>query len=148
MEWQYELNAIDDAAARLWDEIKDQQLIVFIGEMGAGKTTLIQALGVHLGVKEKMSSPSFSIINEYISDAGTIYHIDLYRCRSEEEAIRAGVEDCVYSGSLCFVEWPSKAPGIFPEITRSVCIEAVDESTRKIGINDVSVEELKVLSRL
>jgi tRNA threonylcarbamoyladenosine biosynthesis protein TsaE len=79
-----------------------------------------------------VSSPTFSIINEYESLVGTIYHIDLYRCENEDEAIRAGVEECLYSGSTCLVEWPSKAPGIFPVDTLYVNMTVIDGETRKI----------------
>ena len=148
MEWQYNLNDIHETASRVLIEAGEQKLIVFNGQMGAGKTTLIQALCFELGVKERVSSPTFSIINEYQSAAMTIYHIDLYRCKNEEEAIRAGVEECLYSGNFCFVEWPSVAPDIFPPLTWQVSLELVNESTRKIIVNDISAEELKHLSRM
>jgi tRNA threonylcarbamoyladenosine biosynthesis protein TsaE len=85
--------------------------------MGAGKTTLIEAICAAKGVREHTSSPTFSIINQYgyteDGEEKLIYHIDLYRLKDEEEIIQAGVEDCVYSGSLCMIEWPQKAPDLF-----------------------------------
>jgi tRNA threonylcarbamoyladenosine biosynthesis protein TsaE len=108
--------------------------------MGAGKTTFILALCEMKGVKEVMGSPTFSIINEYFfkenSGAGKIYHIDLYRLKDEEEAIRAGVEDCFYSDHTCFIEWPEKAPGILPPGTLHVFIEVTDTQTRSLTLQE------------
>ncbi len=85
-------------------------------------------------VKETVSSPTFSIINEYSYPGGILYHLDLYRLKDEQEAIRAGVEDCLYSGEICLVEWPERAPGIFPEDTLEIFLEIQDENTRKIRV--------------
>jgi len=79
-----------------------------------------------------VGSPTYSIINEYIYPGGRIYHLDLFRLQDEQEAIRAGVEDCLYSGDTCLVEWPEKAPGIFPADSLHVLIEVLDNRTRKI----------------
>lgn len=115
----------------------DRRVVAFNGEMGAGKTTFIHAVCEELGVKEDtIGSPTFSIINQYQSTAGqAIYHIDLYRLKGEEEAIQAGVEDCLYSGNYCFVEWPGKAASLFPENTLQVQLLPVDNHTRKLIIN-------------
>src|SRR5689334_10538011 len=106
--------------------------------MGAGKTTLIHALSYAKGVIYALRSPTFSIINEYEYDCeGTwrpLFHIDLYRLNGEEEIFRAGVEDCLNSGYTCLVEWPEKAPGIFPPDTIHVYIEVVDGHTRELRI--------------
>jgi tRNA threonylcarbamoyladenosine biosynthesis protein TsaE len=97
--------------------------------MGTGKTTFIAALCRAKGVQSIPSSPTFSLINEYTLMSGDpIYHIDLYRLRDEEEAREAGVEDCLFSGNFCLVEWPEKAPGIFPENTLHVRIETLPET--------------------
>jgi len=104
--------------------------------MGSGKTTFIHALCDVKGVKDVVGSPTFSIINEYVFEENgviqKIYHIDLYRLKDEEEALRAGVEDCLYSDHICFVEWPEKAEDILPEETVHVAIRIVDEQTRQI----------------
>ena len=106
--------------------------------MGAGKTTFIHALCEIKGVKDVVGSPTFSIINEYFlpDTGGKIYHIDLYRLGNEDEAVRAGVEDCLYGDNICFVEWPEKAPGIFPPETLHLEIEAIDSNTRHLTIQD------------
>jgi tRNA threonylcarbamoyladenosine biosynthesis protein TsaE len=135
MELVYSLNEIGEAAKMVLEAVGEAKVVAFEGEMGAGKTTLIQSVCKELGVSGTVSSPTFSIINEYASDFGTIFHIDLYRCRSEEEVVRAGVEECLYSGNLCLVEWPSRAPGIFPDETTRLAITQLDGHTRKIIVN-------------
>lgn len=116
------------------------KVFAFHGQMGTGKTTFIHALCGVKGVKDVVGSPTFSIINEYAyTDNGVvkkIYHIDLYRLKDEEEAIRAGVEDCLYSNDICLVEWPEKAPGIFPADTVHIYMQPVDTQTRRVEIGD------------
>ena len=136
MKITYELSDIKDAAARFWKAIGVKKIIAFHGNMGAGKTTFIHALCEVKGVKDVVGSPTFSIINEYYYPSGKIFHIDLYRLKDEEEAIRAGVEDCLYSDHICFVEWPEKAPGLFPNGTDHVFIEVEDSETRGLTIQD------------
>lgn len=134
----YSLNETNKAAAEFWEKAENGKVFAFHGEMGAGKTTFIHALCEIKGVKDVISSPTFPIINEYKYDCeGTmrlLFHMDLYRLKDEEEAIRAGVEDCLFSGFICLVEWPEKAPGIFPDNTIHVYLELVDEQTRRIKI--------------
>lgn len=136
MELTVKLTDIKQKAEEFWEVIDDEKVIAFHGEMGSGKTTFIHALCEVLKVSSTISSPTFSIINEYSYPSGTMYHIDLYRLKDEDEAIRAGVEDCLYSGNICLVEWPEKAPGIFPETTRHVDIEFVDTQTRRLRLDD------------
>src|ERR1700712_2129850 len=132
MERIYTLPEIDVVARVFWESFPDKKIFAFKGNMGAGKTNFIRALCGVKNVEDTVGSPTFSIINEYGSDAGRIYHMDLYRLKNEEEAIRAGVEDCLYSGDICLVEWPDRAPGIFPDTSIGILLEAIDESTRKI----------------
>ena len=138
MEWVFSKEDINTVAKEFWQAIKDRTVIAFHGQMGAGKTTFIHALCDAKGVKDAVGSPTFSIINEYEYDCeGTkriLFHIDLYRLSSEEEVIRAGVEDCLNSGYTCLVEWPEKAPGIFPADTLNVFIDLVNEKTRRLKI--------------
>lgn len=136
MEFRYGLGDIDKAAEEVLKKAGRSRVLAFYGEMGAGKTTFIHALCHRMGVKGTLSSPTFAIINEYTAANGPVYHIDLYRCANEEDAIRAGVEDCLYSGNLCLVEWPSRAEGIFPADTLRITIHEDDENTRRITIHD------------
>jgi tRNA threonylcarbamoyladenosine biosynthesis protein TsaE len=132
MEWVFTLPEIDDIARIFWESFPDKKIYAFQGNMGAGKTSFVSALCRIKKVREVVGSPTFSIINEYSYPEGDIYHMDLYRLKDEEEAIKAGVEDCLYSGEICLVEWPDRAPGIFPEETLGIFFENQDENTRKI----------------
>jgi tRNA threonylcarbamoyladenosine biosynthesis protein TsaE len=134
MEICFRLQDLGTAASTFWQQFPLQTVFAFHGGMGAGKTTFIHALCAARGVTGPMGSPTFSIINEYRYPGGNIYHLDLYRLKDEEEALRAGVEDVLYSGDLCLVEWPDRAPGIFPPGTADIRIEALDPDTRKITI--------------
>lgn len=130
------MDEIETAAAKCLAAIKGRMVVAFHGAMGAGKTTFINAMCNVLQVKDSVSSPTFSIINEYKTAYNeTIYHIDLYRLKDEEEAIAAGVEDGLYSGSICLVEWPEKAPHLFPENTVHCYLETVSNNERKLRIN-------------
>jgi len=126
------------AANQLLQIAGDTKVFAFHGEMGAGKTTFIHALCDAKSVKDVVGSPTFSIINEYAYDCdGTkrmLFHIDLYRIKDEAEAIQAGVEDCLYSGHTCFVEWPDKARGLFPADTMHVYLSVIDSQTRQLSI--------------
>ncbi len=136
MEVNFTLDEIGEAAKKMLALAASNKVIALHGEMGAGKTTFVHALCEGLGVKDAVTSPTFSIINQYQGMAGeTIYHIDLYRLKDEEEAIQAGVEDCLYSGNYCFVEWPEKAASLFPETTLHIHIAVTNNDTRKLTIN-------------
>ena len=115
----FSLDHIHEAAAQCWQTARQYRCIAFSGGLGAGKTTFIHALCDHIGVKDAVSSPTFSLINEYhYEQDGTdciIYHMDWYRLRDTEEAINAGMEDCLMQpGAQCFVEWPEQAPELLP----------------------------------
>lgn len=136
MHMGYSISQINDAARMLYPYCKEYKVIAFHGEMGSGKTTLISALCSLLGCRSQVSSPTFSIIQEYSTDSGEpIYHIDLYRIAGEQEAMAAGVEETLFSGHLCFVEWPEIAPGIFPENTVHVYLKVINETTRDLSIS-------------
>lgn len=133
------LDNINDAAHEFASLMGDETVYAFYGEMGAGKTTFINALCKELGVEEDITnSPSFSIINEYRSDttAELIYHFDLYRLESLEEAFDIGLEDYFDSGALCFLEWPERVDDILPDDTIKVEIKINDVNSRTIVIND------------
>jgi tRNA threonylcarbamoyladenosine biosynthesis protein TsaE len=139
MELEYSLDEVKEVATRLWNGFNSSRIFAFHGQMGAGKTTLINALCDVKQVKDTVSSPTFSIINEYLYEesgyARSIYHIDLYRLKDEDEAIRAGVEDCIFSGQICLVEWPERAPGLLPPDTIHLHFEVLDEGRRRLKIN-------------
>jgi tRNA threonylcarbamoyladenosine biosynthesis protein TsaE len=131
----YILENIRDAASQVWLEQKAKKIWAFHGEMGAGKTTFIHSLCEILGLKTAITSPTYSIINEYEgTEVGTIFHMDWYRLKDTEEAVNAGVEDVLFSGNICFIEWPEKAAELLPEDTLHVYIRTVDTQTRSIEI--------------
>jgi len=110
-------------------------IILFSGEMGAGKTTLIKQLCVALGIDDEVSSPTFSLVNEYGSPNGPVYHFDLYRIRSVDELYDIGYEDYFFSGYLCMVEWPEMASELIP--TEHVMVNIrVENDQRTITVTD------------
>ncbi len=110
------LSELPTAAVQIIEAIGDRNVLAFYGEMGVGKTTFIKAVCVALGVKETISSPTFSIVNEYLSASGRkIYHFDFYRIKDINEAFDMGYEEYLYSDALCFIEWPEKIEAILPE---------------------------------
>ena len=138
MELTFQLQDIRKAAREFLDQTRDYFVFAFHGEMGAGKTTFIHALCDEMQVSSTVGSPTFSIINEYSYPGGSLFHIDLYRLNDEEEAVRAGIEDCLYSGDICFVEWPERIPHLFPEHTLHVFLEATDNNTRLLSVELLS----------
>ncbi len=110
-----QLDELDAVAHRILGEGRQQSVWLFVGEMGAGKTTLIKALCRALGVVSMVQSPTFSIVNEYTTHEGhSVYHFDCYRLRNEAEALDIGVEEYFDSGSYCFVEWPERITALWP----------------------------------
>jgi len=104
------------AAKKILDESNSEKIFVFKGEMGSGKTTLIKELCLQIGVISAMSSPTFSLINEYETNSGeVVYHFDFYRLEDEQEAFDYGYEDYFFSGNYCFIEWPEKIPNLIPD---------------------------------
>ena len=132
------VNQLNDFAIRFWQLVENKKLFAFHGEMGSGKTTLITVICKAKGVEELISSPTYSIINEYRfyenKTEKKIYHLDLYRLNSMEEIIQAGVEDCIYSGDICFIEWPEKIPEFLNENTVKVFIEIMGDTSRQVKI--------------
>ena len=130
----FTLQTINEVAAMFWKRYQQRKVWAFHAAMGTGKTTFIHSLCNHvLNIKENISSPTFSIINEYNSPiAGTVFHTDWYRLKEEEEAINAGIEDILHSGNICLIEWPEKAINLLPDNTLHIFMEALDEHTRRI----------------
>lgn len=128
-----DLDALQQAAQKLLDFASDRKKMIFTGDIGAGKTTFIQYICKHLGVEEAVTSPTFPIINQYILNSkDRIYHIDLYRLKSEAEAIDIGIEDYLFDENYCFIEWPQIIENLLPEEIVRISIETLDDSTRKM----------------
>lgn len=138
MVFEVSIDRLDVFSERFWKLVGASKVFLFHGEMGAGKTTLISALCKYKGVKEAISSPTFSIINEYVfHEPGSekrIFHLDLYRLNSIEEIIGAGVEDCIYSNNICFVEWPEKSPLLFDKDSVNVFVSTINDKLREVKV--------------
>ncbi len=133
---EYDISKIQAVAKQVLAKFASKKVWAFYAPMGAGKTTFINALCHILNVKDAVSSPTFAIINEYTSTQfATIYHMDWYRLKSEEEAINAGVEDALKNGDLCLVEWPEKATDLLPIDVLTIKIELINIDTRRITID-------------
>ncbi len=130
----FSLAEIDAAAEKLLAE-NPKKIILFNGEMGAGKTTFIKALGTALGVLDTMSSPTFSLVNEYHSHEGKIiFHFDWYRIKQESEALDMGIDDYLYSGHYCLMEWSEKIPNLIPEQHSVVNLSVLANGNRQMAI--------------
>ena len=112
----YTIEDLGIIAKKVIEEAKTKTIWIFEGEMGAGKTTLIKAICKELGVMSHVQSPTFSIVNEYLTNEGeTIYHFDFYRLKKEEEALDFGIEEYFDSGNICLLEWAEKIESLLPE---------------------------------
>lgn len=134
MKKTYSLSEIDEVANELLPQI-NSNIVLLNGEMGAGKTTMIKALCKALKCPDVVSSPTFSLINEYRTvDHKPLYHFDCYRIENEEEAYDFGAEEYLYSGHLCLIEWSENIQSLLPENCSLVTLEKVDLTTRKITL--------------
>lgn len=125
------INELGIVAEHLLHFTNGDKFFVFEGEMAAGKTTFIKAFCEALGVKDVVSSPTFSIVNEYESTAGTVYHFDFYRLKNLQEAYDIGYEEYFYSNNYCLVEWPQKVEELLPEQYIKVIIDIIGASQRR-----------------
>lgn len=126
------LTELPAAAQQIIQFAGKQRIFLFYGDMGAGKTTFIKSLCEVLGVKESVTSPTFSIVNEYRGADATVYHFDFYRLKSQTEAFDMGYEEYFYSGAYCFIEWPEKIDDLLPDSYLKVSIKAISPIAREI----------------
>ena len=131
---KYELENIAVVAREIVSQSGGAKVFLFHGQMGAGKTTLIKALCAALGTDENISSPTFSIVNEYLIPKGKIYHFDFYRLKNQAEAMDMGCEEYFYSGEYCFIEWPEKIPDLLPDSYVDIMIDITSDNSREIHI--------------
>ena len=132
MEIEFSLIQINEVAEKIITE-NPKKVILFNGEMGVGKTTLIKQLCKNLGVQEATSSPTFSLVNEYqITNNQFVYHFDVYRLKTESEALDMGIEEYFYSGNWCFIEWSEKIPNLIPDEHSKINIELLANGNRKL----------------
>ena len=119
------LDEIPEVANKIINQLQ-YKLITFEGEMGAGKTTFIKEFVKVLGTNDEVSSPTFSIVNEYETDKGKVYHFDFYRLNHEDEALDFGIEEYLYSNQYCLMEWPNKIANFIPDEHHTITLENVD----------------------
>ena len=131
------LSELSTVAEKLLYFANGEKFFIFDGEMAAGKTTFIKSFCEVLGVKVVVSSPTFSIVNEYESLNCTVYHFDFYRLKNLREAYDIGYEDYFYSGAYCLIEWPSKVEELLPEKYTKVEIEILGETERKFSFTKI-----------
>lgn len=132
-EIEFTLTTISQAASLFIEKIGDRHIFLFDGEMGSGKTTFIAEICRQLGADDDFGSPTFSLVNEYADSSGKpIYHFDLYRIESPQEAFNMGVEDYFSSGKLCLVEWPDRLGPLVPDEACEVSITINPDNSRKI----------------
>jgi len=131
------LNELDAAAQTIISFASNNRIFLFQGQMGAGKTTLIKSLCKALGSDDNITSPTFSIVNEYRAIPNNIYHFDFYRLKTQTEALDLGFEEYLYSGNYCFIEWPDKIPDLLPLHYISINIEVLADGSRQISIGQI-----------
>lgn len=131
----YQIDDLPSVAKKLIASIGSRNIFLFHGEMGAGKTTLIKALCKELGVVDNVTSPTFSIVNEYKIPTGKIFHFDFYRLKNQTEALDMGYEEYFYSGEYCFIEWPGMIPDLIPDEHIDISIKVLSGTEREITIS-------------
>jgi len=131
-----ELKHLAGAAKKLLEETPGKRIFAFYGAMGAGKTTFIKSLCKELGCGDTVTSPTFTIVNEYVSTlAGAVYHFDFYRIKKTTEVFDFGIDEYFDSGNYCFMEWPELIEELLPADTVKVSITVTDQETRVISFN-------------
>ncbi|MES2417660.1 MAG: tRNA (adenosine(37)-N6)-threonylcarbamoyltransferase complex ATPase subunit type 1 TsaE [Bacteroidota bacterium] len=133
----HNITALNTVAKDLLAFADGEKFFIFEGEMAAGKTTFIKAFCAEIGTNDVVSSPTFSIINEYQSSRGLIYHFDFYRLKNLQEAFDIGYEEYFYSNHFCLVEWPEKVTELLPEKYIKVQITITGETTRVFSFSKV-----------
>jgi tRNA threonylcarbamoyladenosine biosynthesis protein TsaE len=134
MEITFSLDEINEVAQKILEQ-NPNKVILFHGEMGVGKTTLIKALAKQLGINETTSSPTFSLVNEYQTpDNQIVYHFDFYRLNKETEAMDMGADEYLFSGNWCFIEWAEKIPSLIPDAHSVITIEMRTDGKRTLKL--------------
>jgi tRNA threonylcarbamoyladenosine biosynthesis protein TsaE len=131
------LSELPATAQALLSFAGSQKIFLFYGDMGAGKTTFIKALCEQLGVKEAVTSPTFSIVNEYEGTTAQVYHFDFYRLKNQEEALDMGYEEYFYSDNYCLIEWPEKIPDLLPDHYIKVSIQLQEQQSRQFTFESI-----------
>ena len=134
----HSVDNIGDAALNILNFAGTRRTFLFYGDMGAGKTTLIKALSKNLGTTDPVTSPTFSIVNEYVIPGNNIYHFDFYRLKQESEALDLGCEEYFYSAAYCFIEWPEKIPNLLPDNYVKIKITVMADGARQVVLSKIN----------
>ena len=139
MSMEIRIKSIDEiavAAKEFVAAMGERKVFAFYGKMGAGKTTFIKAVCEELGVEDVINSPTFAIVNEYVDGQGEpVYHFDFYRIKNLQEVMDLGYEDYVYSGHVCFMEWPELIENLLPDDAVKVTIEEEIDGGRVLVVD-------------
>jgi tRNA threonylcarbamoyladenosine biosynthesis protein TsaE len=136
MQLTYSIKELPDVAGKVLSEVTNKTLL-FYGDMGVGKTTLIKELAKHLGVKGTLNSPTFSLINEHEANDDILYHFDFYRVNNEEEILDIGIEDYLAAGHWNFIEWPQKAERFLPVEKTTIKLTKNQNGSRTLNMMPV-----------
>ena len=131
----FKLENLSEVAQKILNSIQSKT-VLFYGEMGTGKTTLISAIVKEMGGADSVSSPTFSIVNEYKTKNDTVFHFDLYRLKNQYEALDMGIEDYLSSGSWSFIEWPEKITNLLPENVSVLELTLADDGGRVLKLSE------------
>lgn len=137
MEYSFVANSVDEyreCAKKVVDIMEHYHIFLFIGELGAGKTTLVQMICEMIGTDDVVSSPTFALINPYSTKKGMIYHMDMYRINQAEEAVDFGIEEYLWEEQYCFIEWPDRIDTLLPDNFVTIAITLQTDNSRKIII--------------
>ncbi len=142
VQFSFSIDTISETARRVIEVLGEEKIWIFEGQMGAGKTTLIKAIGKELGIIDEMNSPTFGLVNEYKdSTDNSYYHFDFYRLDKPEEALDIGVEEYFYSGRPCWIEWAGKISEYLPDKFTIISLEILGATERRISIKEMSYDE-------
>lgn len=136
MKWTINnLEQINDVAVQFLDYVGERTIFALYGPMGVGKTTFVKAIGKCMGVEDDVSSPTFAIVNEYVTKKGeSVYHFDFYRVNNISEALDFGYEEYFYSGNKCFIEWPEKIDELLPEDIVNCIFSENEDGSRELRV--------------
>lgn len=136
MKYTYTLSELPEVAGMVLENTLSKT-ILFYGAMGVGKTTLIKELAKKIGVQDNLSSPTFSLVNEYVLDQDRLYHFDFYRINDEKEAMDIGFEEYLYSGGWNLIEWPENIVGLLPQKNTKIQLTKNNNGTRTINLTNM-----------
>lgn len=134
MKKRFDINEIDSVAKEVISALGNYKLVRLIGEMGAGKTTLIKSICKQLGVEEEVNSPTFAIVNEYKGNIADVFHFDFYRVNTLQEAIDLGLDEYLYSDHYVFMEWPQLVDEYLPDEVATITIKETENGLREVEV--------------